>query len=439
MAMAKIEWRPWSLLGVFSLVSFLINASTFSSLGVVLPDMVRDLKLSWTQGGFGFTMLGSACGASALLPALLIRRFGVRVTLLAGTAVMASGFFCLSRANGAWIYFLGTGLCGVGFQMMSLIPGTHVLAAVFQKRGMPFGVYFTFAALGSVAGPWMVWAFDRVFPDGWRSYWLAQMALALALGALCAAMVGGRAWLAKIAARTDSAVAAEVAAPAAARGVYRTAQDWSLRDALRTPQFLILLAAYFGHLLVGTTVASLSVAHLTQRGIAMTVAVGMLSLEGLVQTAGRAGASLVGDRIDPRHLLMFAVAALALGSGALSIARDYPMMLVYAIGSGLGFGLTALAVTMLLLNYFGRRHNLEIFARTCMAGAFSALGPTLGGRLRDVTGSFSSTFVIYALVAVVIFIAVAAMRPPRPRESSPDVLGSQVADAADADRAARPA
>ncbi len=404
--MAKIEWRPWSLLGVFSLVSFLINASTFSSLGVVLPDMVRDLKLSWTQGGFGFTMLGSACGASALLPALLIRRFGVRVTLLAGTAVMASGFFCLSRANGAWIYFLGTGLCGVGFQMMSLIPGTHVLAAVFQKRGMPFGVYFTFAALGSVAGPWMVWAFDRVFPDGWRSYWLAQMALALALGALCAAMVGGRAWLAKIAARTDSAVAAEVAAPAAARGVYRTAQDWSLRDALRTPQFLILLAAYFGHLLVGTTVAS---------------------------------ASLVGDRIDPRHLLMFAVAALALGSGALSIARDYPMMLVYAIGSGLGFGLTALAVTMLLLNYFGRRHNLEIFARTCMAGAFSALGPTLGGRLRDVTGSFSSTFVIYALVAVVIFIAVAAMRPPRPRESSPGVLGSQVADAADADRAARPA
>ena len=141
--MAKIEWRPWSLLGVLSLVGFLINASTFSSLGVVLPDMVRDLKLSWTQAGLGFTLLGAACGSSSLLPALLIRRFGVRVTLLAGTGVMAAGFMSLAVAHGILLYFLGTALCGVGYQMMALIPGTHVLAAIFRKRGLPFGIYFT--------------------------------------------------------------------------------------------------------------------------------------------------------------------------------------------------------------------------------------------------------------------------------------------------------
>ncbi len=417
--MATIEWRPWSLLGVLSLVSFLINASTFNSLGVVLPDMVRDLKWSWTQAGFGFTILGASCGASALLPAMLIRRFGVRVTLLAGTAVMAGGFLCLARAQGVWTYFLGTGLCGVGYQMMALIPGTHVLAAIFQKRGLPFGIYFTFAALGGVAGPWMVFAVNRVVPDGWRAYWMLQMLAALALGVVCAAMVGGRDWLARIARRTDDAVAAEIAAPGPAR-VYRTAHDWSVGEALRTPQFLILLAAYFGHLLVGVTVASLSVAHLTQRGVSMTLALGMLSLEALVQTVGRAGASIIGDAVDPRHLLLLALGALAVGAAALSVATSYPMMLVYAVGSGLGFGLTGLAVTMLLLNYFGRGHNLEIFARTCLVGAFSALGPTLGGQLRDSTGAFTSTFELYAAVSAVIFIAVALMRPPRPRASSLD-------------------
>jgi len=410
--MSKIEWRPWILLGVLSLVGFLINASTFSSLGVVLPAMVRDLKLSWTQAGFGFTILGAACGASSLIPAWMIRRFGVRVTLLAGTGVMVAGFASLAGAHGMILYVLGTGLCGVGYQMMALIPGTYVLAAIFQKRGLPFGVYFTVGSLGGVAGPWMVWLARHAFEGQWRVFWEGQLVAAVALGVICAALVGSPAWLAKMSARTDTALAEEVASPKPAR-VHRTADDWTFADALRTPQYFILLAAYFGHLLVGVTVASLSVAHLTQRGVTMTVAAGMLSLESLVQTGGRAGATLFGERLDPRHLLLFALGALVVGSAALSVADTTPMMLLYAIGSGLGFGLTSLAVTMLLLNYYGRRHNLEIFSRTCLVGAFSALGPTLGGALRDVTGAFGSTFQIYAGVIALVFIAAAFMRPPK--------------------------
>ena len=406
--------RAWGLLAVLSLVNFLINASTFNALGVVLPDMVRELKWSWTEAGFGFTILGAACGCSALLPAMLIRRFGVRVTLLAGTAVMVGGFFCLARAHGIAAYFAGTALCGVGYQMMALIPGTHVLAAVFERRGVPFGLYFTAGAMGGVAGPWMVWAVGAQLHQGWRSFWIWQLFASLGLGLLCAAMVGGREWLARIASRTDAQVAESLSVASASR-IYRTTIDWSLGDAVRTPQFAILLAAYFGHLLVGVTVASLSVAHLTQRGVAITVALSMLSLEALVQTAGRAGATVLGDWLDPKHLLIAALASLAMGSAALSVASSTPMMLIYAVGSGLGFGLTGLAVTMLLLNYFGRRNNLEIFSRTALVGALSALGPTLGGQVRDSTGAFGPTFQVYAVVIAVVLGAVVWMRPPRPR------------------------
>jgi MFS family permease len=404
--------RAWGLLAVLSLVNFFINASTFNALGVVLPDMVRELGWNWTQAGFGFTILGAACGGSALLPAALIRRFGVRATLMAGTAVMVCGFLCLARGRGIQVYFLGTALCGVGYQMMALIPGTHVLAAVFQRRGAPFGLYFTAGALGGVAGPWMVWAVGAELHQAWRAFWMLMLAASLLLGLLCAAMVGGREWLARVAADTDAQVAESIAAPHGRR-VYRTAVDWSLPDALRTPQFAILLAAYFGHLLVGVTVASLSVAHLTQRGVAMTVALSMLSLEALVQPVGRAGATVLGDRVDPKHLLIAAIASLAIGSAALSVASDTPMMLIYAVGSGLGFGLTGLAVTMLLLNYFGRQHNLEIFSRTALVGALSALGPTLGGQVRDATGAFGPTFQVYALVITAVLVAVIFMRPPR--------------------------
>ncbi|HEY2659445.1 MAG TPA: MFS transporter [Caulobacteraceae bacterium] len=396
---------------MFSLVGFMINASTFTSLGVVLPRMVADEGWNWREAGLGFTILGAACGFSSFIPAFLIRRFGVRVTLILGCGVMAGGFDALASAHGLILYFLGAALCGVGYQMMSLIPATHVLAAVFSHRARPFGIYFTASALGGVAGPLMAVATLDGFHDHWRVFWQIQLVLSTALGLTTAALVGGRDWLAKASEHTDHQVAEELAAPQPGRA-YRTAVNWTVKQAVRTPQFYVLLTAYFGHLFVGVSVASLAVAHLTERGVGTKVAAYMLGLEALAQTGGRAFGGLIGDRVEPRWLLVFALAALTVGAGALSIAHDYTTMLTFAVGSGLGFGLTAFAVTMLLLNYFGRKHNLEIFSLTCLIGGVSAFGSTIGGVLRDETGGFGSTFEIYAGVIALILVAAVFMRPP---------------------------
>ena len=77
---------------------FLVTALTFSSLGVVLPAMVGELNWSWSGAGFGFSLLGVFCGITSTIPAMLIRRFGVRATLLAGGVVMAAAFAALARA-----------------------------------------------------------------------------------------------------------------------------------------------------------------------------------------------------------------------------------------------------------------------------------------------------------------------------------------------------
>lgn len=412
--MASAQWRPWLQLAALSLVLFLITAATYSSLGVVLPMMVQDQKWSWTEAGLGFTLLGALTGGSSMLPAWMIRRFGVAATVLFGGAVMVAGFLCLWATNSLWTYWLGAALCGVGFQSMALIPGTHVLGAVFRNRARAFGIYFTFGALGGVAGPWMVFGVLGAFPGQWRLFWMAMAIAAAIAGSVCALAVGGSRWLAAAGEETDHEIAEADAKPAP-HHIYRTHDDWTVKEALATPQFYILLAAYFSHLLCGVTVASLSVAHLTQLGVAATVAGGMLSFESLMQVLGRAGGGALGDRIDPRHMLIFALAAQVLGSAVLSVAHTYPMMVIYAIGTGLGFGLTVLAVTVLLINYYGRKHNLEIFALTCLIGAVSALGPVIGGVIRDRLGSFAPTFQIYAGVIFVIFIATLFMRPPQKR------------------------
>jgi MFS family permease len=197
-----------------------------------------------------------------------------------------------------------------------------------------------------------------------------------------------------------------------------------VQEAVSTPQFYILLAAYFVHLLGGVTVVSLSVAHLTQTGVAAgasaavaaALATKMLSVESLMGMAGRVGCGLVGDWLDPKYLLMAAQGAMALGLLVLSVAgTSLPLMWIYAVGTGFGFGATVLAVTMLLMNYFGRKNYLELFSLTCLIGAVSALGPFIGGFMRDRLGSFAPTFQLFASISAVVFVAALFMRPPKAR------------------------
>lgn len=410
---STIPWRSWLLLGALSLLLFLITASTFSSLGVVLPAMIKEQGWAFGPAFLGFTFLGAFCGGSSKLPALLIRRIGVRGTIVAGSAVMVAGFTCLAASPGLAVYLVGTALLGVGYQMMALIPGTHVLSMLFKKRALPFGIYFTIGSLGGVVGPWMAVSGMEMAHGGWRPYWWAQAVASVLVGALCAALVGGKAWLEAAAVETDKAVAEEIQAAPANAKVWRTPVDWTVKEAIRTPQFYVILAAYFAHLLGGVTAVSLAPTHFSEIGVASAVAVTFISLESLMQVVARMGGGLLGDRIDPRWLLAGAQGMMAVGLLALTHATTWPLLMLFAVGVGVGFGLTVLAVSILLLNYYGRKNNLEIFSLVCLVGAVSALGPVIGGLMRDRLGGFAPTFQLFAAVIGVIFVAALFMRPPR--------------------------
>jgi MFS family permease len=404
--------RSWMLLFIVSLVSFWVSASAFTTLGVVAPFMVKELGWSWTAAGLGFTILGASTGLSSYFPRYLIRKYSVRTAMIAGTATMMTGFLCLSLTHGIALFYLGTALCGAGYQMMTIIPATYVIGLVFRQPSLPIGIYFTCFALGSVLGPFIALTVLHLSGDQWRMVWRFHAVDVLLWGGVAAAMIGGTARLAE-----DSRHAQSVHNSARQRAtnpaIWRTPVDWTFREALRAPQFWLLAATYMSHMLVAISVSSLSIPHLGQRGIPATTAAAMLGLEQLTQTGARGLGGLLGDRIDPLYILLMGLFGLALGPVALTFASGYPMMLLYAISTGLGYGLTVFATVMLLLNYFGRTHNLEIFTAAAFTGAIAAFGPAIGGGRRDLTGNFQTGFLLFAGVNLVILIVTAFMRPPR--------------------------
>lgn len=385
-------------LAAMSLVFFLITATTFSSLGVVLPAMIGELHWSWGAAGSGFSLLGVAAGITATIPASLIRRFGVRVTLVTGSLVMAGAFLCLMATHGLVLYFLGCLLAGLGFTLLATVPGTYLLARLFAQPSFPFGLYFTIGGLGGVAGP-ILYLWVQSAAADWRAYWLTALVIVTAAGLLSALLVD---------VKTDVRAADE-------KDPHITEDAWSAKAALKTPQFALLAAAYSIFPFVGITVNAVAVGHLMRHGVSVALAGGAMSLEALFNAGARFLGGVLVNWISAKMLLLLALALMIAGLMALSAAHGTPLMVVYAIGVGAGYGLTFFASTILLLDYFGRGPNLELFAAVNLISTVGAAGPAFAGFVSDHAGSFVPAFVILEALVLMVLIGVAPMHPPKRR------------------------
>ncbi|MBV8593266.1 MAG: MFS transporter [Caulobacteraceae bacterium] len=390
------------MLAALSLLYLLVSAGSFSTLGVVLPAMVRELGWSWTQAGLGYTLLGVSCGLTSIAAAAMVRRIGCKGTLLAGGAMLAGGFALLAATRSVDLYLAATVLIGAAFSFCTSVPGTYILTGLFARRSTVLGAYFTVGALGGVAGPILYLAIAHL--AGWRAFWWVFAGAAVALTAFAAQVTPNRV-----------EPAAELLDPHEQAGPKRLMEglhDWTVRRALRAWPFYVIVGAYTMYLLINTTAHGFAVEHLLERGISQKSAAALLSLEALIGAVVSVVGGVLGERVRAKTLMLVCLATLVVGMVALAYARGYGLMGVYAVGVGIGYGLSFVASSMLLLTYFGRRPYLELYSIMCLISTAAALGPALGGWARDALGGFGGVFLACALAAAIMLAATLVL--PRP-------------------------
>lgn len=397
--------NPWLTFIALSLLFFVVSAGAFNSLGVVLPAMVRELNWTWTEAGAGFTLLGLSCGLASFVPAVLIRRIGVRGTMIVGTITLVAGFATMAMTHSVWAYLAATTLVGLAFALCTTVPSTHVLNEIFDRRSTALGAYFTIGALGSVAGPiFYVWIV--ALTSSWRSYWIAFVGFALLTGLFAILTTPKR--------HDESKHEYRVPEQVGPIEVFERMKEWTVKKALRTSQFYIVVAGYTAYLLINTTAHGFAVEHLVERGVTLKQAAFALSLEALIGAAFSVIGGLIGEKVSAKTLMIVSLIAVTTGMIALAEATGWPLMIVFAIGVGIGFGWSFISATMLLYNYFGKGSNLELYSIMCMISTSAALGTAFGGWARDVLGSFSGMFLLCAAITAVILFATIFMRPPVP-------------------------
>jgi MFS family permease len=409
----------WLAFASLSLIYFTVSAGAFSSLGVALPAMVRELGWNWSDAGLGYTLLGVACGLASPLPALLIRRVGVRGTMALGMTAMIAGFGTMAMAHPVWSYLLATVLIGLGFSLVSTVPGSHVLTDVFKSRSTALGAYFAVGTMGGFAGP-LIYVTVEKLTGGWRPYWWTYVVMAFFAGVFAVATTPRR--------RDERAHQAEAPEQVGPAELVEGLGDWTVRRALATPQFYVIFGVYTTYLLINTTAHAFGVEHLIERGVAKSDAALMLSFEALIGVCVSLLGGWLGERMSTKTLMLTCMGAVAIGQFALAEAHSWGLMGVFSVGVGIGYGLSFTAPTVMLLKYFGKKANLELFSIMCLMSTLAAAGPAFGGWAKDTFGSFEGLFLICGAVTTAMFLATVFLRPPTLGGAPTDVPAPQPAE-----------
>ncbi len=373
------------------------SATTFSTMGIVLFAMLRDLGWSETVAGGAFTTLILVCCVAHLLPVPLMARIGARWTIVSGGLILAIGFVVAYATHSFVTFYVAAGILGIGFSLVANTPGIYLITGWYRDRApRMIGLYMMIGTLGNAIGPPVAQALVSS-SGGWHLYWLAMTATALILSALCAVVIKEPAPIPK------DAVDAEIV----------PVDNWTYRETLRSPQFIVIALAMVATQTCLITVAGVTPSHFSRLGWPVGFAAQLLGLQGFVGTLATGVSGRLSERFNPKALLAVGLLSEAGGVAALSFAKSAWMAYLFVPMFGIGWSVTALAVTVLLVRYFGQKTGVAALAAIFMLAGAAAIGPAVAGSVADATGSFAPALGGLALVVLPIALAVFLMPAAR--------------------------
>ncbi|HLS87937.1 MAG TPA: MFS transporter [Burkholderiales bacterium] len=302
-----------------------------------------------------------------------------------GLALLADSF--IASPLGLYVFF--GGFTALAVSASGWTPAlVHVQREYQDRVGLAMGIVSSGVGVGML----LVVPLTQVLIDafGWRTAFRALGLLAVAW------IVPASLWLMR-ASRRAPAPKAGTAGP---RTVEIRTRDFTLREAMRTQPFWLLVGAFFFGNFASQTLHVHQVAHLVDHGLPAIIAATVVGVVGFSSIIGKTGGGWLSDRTERELVYVAGVAIMVVSALVLLALGAHPTALGaygYAVLLGIGYSVTAALNPAMLSDRFSGRHFGSIVGVGLLGSALgSAAGPWLAGRLYDVTGSYTVPFLIAA-------------------------------------------
>ena len=197
--------------------------------------------------------------------------------------------------------------------------------------------------------------------------------------------------------------------------------EMTLRQAVRSPQFIILLLTNFFCCATHSGPIIHTVSYAILCGIPAMMAVSIYSLEGLAGLGGRLAFGVLGDRFGAKRTLVAGLLVQAIVALCYDFAHSLGSFYVVAALFGFTYAGVMPLYAVLARENFPLRMMGTVIGGTAMAGSLGmSAGPLLGGWIFDRTGSYGWLYIASFFMGVGAVLIAATFRPfPKAAEPVP--------------------
>lgn len=392
--MKKLHYA-WVIAFTGTLVTILAHGFGRLSYSVILPSMKDGLALSYTQLGSIATgnFIGYLC--LAIIGGFFAARFGVRKVVSLSLLVIGISLFLTGFSHSFLYAFLMRLITGTG-NGGSYVPIMALPAAWFvtQKRGLATGIVSSGIGVGlflsGIALPPLIAAFGK---DGWRYAWFLLGITVFVLAFACYAFLRNS--------PAEKGLSMYGGAEEQKSGPKVTLFS-AFKDVVVVPEIWKLGGVYFMYGFSYIIYLTFFVAYLTKEmGVTPVAAGRIFAVLGVFSIFCGVIYGWISDVLGRRYGALLAYLTLALAYALLAFWKDPAGF--YA--SAVVFGIAAFSVPTIMAAASGdavggRLAPAGLGFITLFFGIGQALGPAIGGYIKDTTGTFTNAFILSALVSV---------------------------------------
>ncbi len=394
----------WTLVGVSAFIMVIGTVPLFQGMTAWFVVFEREFSWSRTQLSIAFSLSRVEGSIMGPISGYLIEKLGSRRMVLIGLVVAGGGFVIMSRMTGIWHFYVAFVVMSMGVGLGTWMPMMTVLNNWFARnRSTAMALSMEgFLVGGMVLVPLLAFAIDpdAVGRPGWRN-------TALAIGLFLVVVAFPVSRLVRNAPEPygqypdGEATARPRRAAAATPGGADDEPDYTWQEAVRTRSFWLITMGHACSSIVIVTITVHLGPMLDDRGFSLqTVGWVVGAYTGVAAIFTLLG-GYVGDRL-PMRFALFGFSAVQSGAVlVLLLADTAPMVFLFAVLMGIGFGGRNPLTTAIRGVYFGRKAFASITGMSMIPMNVMLLAaPLFAGIMFDATQSYAVPMVVVAIVSL---------------------------------------
>ena len=382
------------------------------SLPVFLTPMTH--ATGWSRTGISSAMTLSflAMAVGSITWGTVSDRYGPRLVVMAGSVLLAASLALASLSPSLLVFQLVFGLM-VGVATSAIFAPMMAAVTGWFDTQRSLAVSLVSAGMGmapmtmSPIAAWLISGHD----------WRASMLIIAGIAAVI--MIPASFLVRRLPALSSQGSA--VADPVV-RADTSAQSEMSLRQAVRSPQFIILLLTNFFCCATHSGPIFHTVSYAILCGIPAMAAVSIYSLEGLAGLGGRIGFGFLGDRFGAKRTLVAGLLVQAVVALCYDFAHSLASFYVVAALFGFTYAGVMPLYAVIARENFPLRMMGTVIGGTAMAGSLGmSTGPLLGGWIFDTTHSYGWLYIASFGMGVGALLIAATFRP-FPKAPEPERL-----------------